>query len=127
MTSAQEAPPQAVSAALFESVKIIFMSLKKVKKKTIFYVVVFHRWSLKKNKHSNLIIEMYLKFLSLSIIEKGGIYKRCFYSILLLNWIQNYKKYSCQTITVLLPRMYNYYMIDVRNSTISECPLCVAI
>jgi len=29
MTSAQEAPPQAVSAALFESVKIIFMSLKK--------------------------------------------------------------------------------------------------
>jgi len=27
MTSAQEAPPQAVSAALFESVKIIFMSL----------------------------------------------------------------------------------------------------
>jgi len=47
MTSAQEAPPpQTVSAALFESVKNYFyVSLKK---KPIFYVVVFHRWSLLK-------------------------------------------------------------------------------
>lgn len=34
MTSAQEAPPQTVSAALFESVKIIFMSLKKTNKQS---------------------------------------------------------------------------------------------
>lgn len=35
MTSAQEAPPQAVSAALFESVKIIFMSFKKQNKNNL--------------------------------------------------------------------------------------------
>lgn len=42
MTSAQEAPPpQTVSAALFESVKIIFMSLKKVKNKQSFMLWCF--------------------------------------------------------------------------------------